>query len=455
MVYNRCVGTRYCSNNCPYKVRRFNFLLFAGLRDTEQFKLMRNPEVTVRSRGVMEKCTYCVQRINAGRDITAEKEDRPIRDGEVITACQPACPAQRHRLRRYQRPEQPGVQAQGADQRNYGMLAELNTRPRTTYLAARAGTRTPSSSRRSAVSMACRDRNEKPHAADDRGRTSRRASAGPHVRHASPTRSADACLTRPDGWAGWSGSAIAFAPGHAAAVCGRRSCSSAASASGASTSPVAWGFAIVNFVWWIGIGHAGTLISAILLLLQAEVATSINRFAEAMTLFAVACAGMFPLLHMGRPWLLLLAVPVSRTPWAVAAVPQPAGVGRVRGLDLCYRVAAVLVRRPDPRPGDHARSAQARRWRQIIYGMLAMGWRGSARHWQRYEAAYLLLAGLATPLVVSVHTVVSFDFAVAHRSRLALDDLPALLRRRRDLLGLRHGADAGHPDPQASTTWKT
>ena len=98
--------------------------------------------------------------------------------------------------------------------------------------------------------------------------------------------------------------------------------------------PVMWGFAIINFVWWIGIGHAGTLISAILLLIKQEWRTSINRFAEAMTLFAVACAGMFPLLHMGRPWCFYWLGPVSEHDGPVAAVPQPAGVGRLRGLDL-------------------------------------------------------------------------------------------------------------------------
>jgi len=176
--------------------------------------------------------------------------------------------------------------------------------------------------------------------------------------------------------------------------------------------PVGWGFAIVNFVWWIGIGHAGTLISAILFLLNQQWRTSINRFAEAMTLFAVACAGLFPLIHTGRPWMAYYMFPYPstmylwpqfRSPliWDVFAVSTYGtvsllfwGVGLIPDL-------ATLRDRAITKP------------KQIIFGTLAMGWRGSARHWHRYQSAYLLLAGLATPLVLSVHTVVSFDFAIA------------------------------------------
>jgi Ni/Fe-hydrogenase subunit HybB-like protein len=175
--------------------------------------------------------------------------------------------------------------------------------------------------------------------------------------------------------------------------------------------PVGWGFAIVNFVWWIGIGHAGTLISAILLLLHQQWRTSINRFAEAMTLFAVACAGMFPLLHLGRPgffyWLFpypstMGVWPQFRSPlvWDVFAVSTYFTVS------LMFWFVGLI---PDLAT---LRDRSETRAKQIIYGILAMGWRGSARHWHRYEVAYLLLAGLATPLVVSVHTVVSFDFAI-------------------------------------------
>src|SRR5246500_1527467 len=175
--------------------------------------------------------------------------------------------------------------------------------------------------------------------------------------------------------------------------------------------PIGWGFAIVNFVWWIGIGHAGTLISAILLLLRQSWRNSINRFAEAMTLFAVAAAGIFPAIHVGRPWLAYWLFPYPstmgvwpqfRSPlmWDVFAVSTYATISALFWfIGLIPDLATLRDRATNPAT-------------KIIYGMLSMGWRGSARHWHRYETAYLLLAGLATPLVLSVHTVVSFDFAI-------------------------------------------
>jgi Ni/Fe-hydrogenase subunit HybB-like protein len=176
--------------------------------------------------------------------------------------------------------------------------------------------------------------------------------------------------------------------------------------------PIGWGFAIVNFVWWIGIGHAGTLISAILLLLRQQWRTSINRFAEAMTLFAVACAGMFPLLHMGRPWLFYWLMPYPNPMWLWPQFRSPLvwdvfAVSTYATVSLLFWFVGLVPDLATLR--DRARNRPAK----IIYGMLAMGWRGSAVHWSRYETASILLAGLATPLVVSVHTVVSFDFSVA------------------------------------------
>jgi Ni/Fe-hydrogenase subunit HybB-like protein len=177
--------------------------------------------------------------------------------------------------------------------------------------------------------------------------------------------------------------------------------------------PVAWAFDIINFVWWIGIGHAGTLISAVLLLLRQEWRTSINRFAEAMTLFAVAAAGLYPLLHLGRPWVFYWLIPYPNTfglwpqfrsplVWDVFAVSTYATVS------LLFWYVGLIPDLATLR--DRAKS----RFAAIVYGILAMGWRGSAVHWHRYQVGYLLLAGIATPLVVSVHSIVGLDFAVAN-----------------------------------------
>ena len=177
--------------------------------------------------------------------------------------------------------------------------------------------------------------------------------------------------------------------------------------------PVGWAFPIVNFVWWIGIGHAGTLISAILMLFRQQWRMSISRFAEAMTIFAVACAAIFPVFHTGRPWLAaywlfpypntMALWPQFRSPliWDVFAVSTYATVSIV-----FWYVGLV----PDLAT---MRDRAASLFKKRIFGMLSLGWRGSARHWHRYEVASLILAGLSTPLVLSVHTVVSFDFAVS------------------------------------------
>jgi molybdopterin-containing oxidoreductase family membrane subunit len=176
--------------------------------------------------------------------------------------------------------------------------------------------------------------------------------------------------------------------------------------------PVGWAFDIINFVWWIGIGHAGTLISAILLLLNQNWRTSINRFAEAMTLFAVLCAVMFPVIHTGRPWLAaywLLPYPNTMGIWPQFRSPliwDVFAVSTYGTVSLLFWYTGLVPDLATMR--DRARNKGIAR----LFGVLALGWRNSARHWQRYEMAYLLLAGMSTPLVLSVHTVVSFDFSV-------------------------------------------
>ena len=175
--------------------------------------------------------------------------------------------------------------------------------------------------------------------------------------------------------------------------------------------PVGWGFDITNLVWWIGIGHAGTLISAILFLFRQEWRTSINRFAEAMTLFAVSCALLFPVLHLGRPWLAYWIFPYPNTfdLWPQFRSPlvwDAFAISTYALVSLMFWFVGLI---PDLAA---MRDKAENRWLRYIYGLLALGWRGAAHHWQRYDTAYMLLAALATPLVVSVHSVVSFDFAV-------------------------------------------
>ncbi len=174
--------------------------------------------------------------------------------------------------------------------------------------------------------------------------------------------------------------------------------------------PVGWGFAIINFVWWIGIGHAGTLISAILLLFRQTWRTSINRFAEAMTLFAVANAGLFPILHLGRPWLFFYLVPYPNTQGLWPQFRSPLdwdffAISTYATVSFLFWFMGLVPDLASLR--DRATNKAAR----LFYGLLALGWRGSAKHWQHYQSVYLLMAALATPLVISVHSIVSVDFA--------------------------------------------
>jgi len=176
--------------------------------------------------------------------------------------------------------------------------------------------------------------------------------------------------------------------------------------------PVAWGFAIINFVWWIGIGHAGTFISAILYLVHQEWRTSINRFAEAMTLFAVSCAGIYPLLHLGRPWFVYWMIPYPNTMglWPQFRSPlvwDEFAVATYATVSLVFWYIGMVPDLASMRDGS------PKLWQRKIYGILSLGWRGNGRHWARYQTIYVILAGLATPLVLSVHSLVSMDFTAA------------------------------------------
>ena len=177
-------------------------------------------------------------------------------------------------------------------------------------------------------------------------------------------------------------------------------------------NPINWGWAIVNFVFWIGIGHAGTLISAILCLLKRRWRTSINRTAEAMTVFAVVCAGIFPLFHVGRVWFAwwLFPLPNSNAIWPNFRSPLEWDVFAVSTYFTVSTLFWYMGMIPDL---GTLRDRATVVWKKYFYGVLAMGWRNSVRHWKNYEMAYLLLAGLSTPLVLSVHTIVSFDFAAS------------------------------------------
>lgn len=177
-------------------------------------------------------------------------------------------------------------------------------------------------------------------------------------------------------------------------------------------NPANWGWAIVNFVFWIGIGHAGTLISAILCLLRQKWRTSINRAAEAMTIFAVVCAGLFPVFHVGRVWMawFLFPIPNANAIWPnfrSALLWDVFAVSTYGTVSVLFWYVGLI---PDL---ASVRDRAKNKIRQVLYGIFAMGWRGSNRQWSNYEMCYLLLAGLSTPLVLSVHTIVSFDFAIS------------------------------------------
>ena len=348
MVYNRCVGTRYCSNNCPYKVRRFNYLLYQDW-DTPSLKLGRNPDVTVRSRGVMEKCTYCVQRINAGEDRIGEGRTAGSATARSRPPARQACPTEAIVFGNLNDPKSRVAAAAGRD-------AQLLAARRAQHPAADdvpGGGAEPE--------PGAGEWRHEPHEPRDDRMPVHRARAT-RSRSVTDKISAIVLTRRTRRSAGtrrsWSASSFAGAPAGVA----RPTSSFKGVGIWGNNQPVGWAFDITNFVWWIGIGHAGTLISAILLLFRQTWRTSINRFAEAMTLFAVACAGMFPLMHTGRPWLAYWLVPYPNTMGIWPQFKSPLiwdvfAVSTYGTVSLLFWFVGL-----DPRPGDAARPvAVARR----------------------------------------------------------------------------------------------
>ena len=239
-----------------------------------------------------------------------------------------------------------------------------------------------------------------------------------------------------------------------------------------NSNTVDWAWDITNFVWWIGIGHAGTLISAVLYLTRQTWRVSINRSAEAMTIFAVMCAGLFPLLHTGRPWFAwwMIPHPNDMQMWPQFRSPLMWDVFAVTTYMLTSILFWYMGMVPDLGTFRDRFAAKGDKLRAIIYGALSLGWRGSARQWHRYERAYLILAGLATPLVFSVHSVVSFDFATSQLPGWHTTIFPpyfvagaifsgfamvfTLLIPARHLFNLKHIIKDEHIEARARSCWR-
>ena len=351
----------------------------------------------MRARGVMEKCTYCVQRLSGARR-SAEKDNRPLRETDVTTACQDACPTRAITFGDLNDPDS-RLPALRQEPQHFTLLGKLETKPRTTYLA---DIRNPPDATPATKGAA---------------RMSDSAASDARLLPPSPTLAritADICDPvggkRP--WRRWwIALAVTFPFVVMTVVALGRIAFEGVGTWGINTTSV-WGFAIANYVWWIGVGNAGTLISSLLLLTRQEWRSSINRFAETMTLFAVSIAGIFPIVHLGRPqyfyWLAPYANTMTLWPqWRSALVWDFWAILSYLLFSCLFWYVGFV---PDAATlRDRARSPAAKKF----FGLLALGWRGSAAHWRVHKRLQLTMAALAVPLVCSVHSIVGLDFAAS------------------------------------------